>query len=148
MKSKYDLTENTVYNFRRWFISYINTFPSSDITMHHSFTLKKEHSLRVCKEILNLGNLLGMDFEGLLLAETAALFHDIGRFEQYYRYKTFVDGNSEDHANLGIMVLRENSIMNVLERSTRDLILKTISYHNRLSIPEGESDTCPFSAGC
>ena len=41
----------------------------------------------------------------LLLAKTAALFHDIGRFPQWKHYSTFVDSVSEDHALLGLEVL-------------------------------------------
>jgi hypothetical protein len=138
MIAKFKITENIVTGFRNWFVKYINSFPVSDADMQHGFTLKKQHSLRVCKEIIHIGSGIGLDREELLLAESCALFHDIGRFEQYSRYKTFVDGKSENHADLAIKVLRENRILDVLDKTPRDIVIKAILYHNRLSIPEGE----------
>jgi putative nucleotidyltransferase with HDIG domain len=138
----FDIGEDTVSGFRNWFISYVKFFQSSDPIMNHSFAVKKEHSLRVCKEILNLGGLLGLHLEELCIAETAALFHDIGRFEQYRRFRTFADGRSENHAELGIKILRGDYVLDALERVPRDLIIKPILYHNRLSIPENETKPC------
>ena len=59
--------------------------------------LKEKHSLRVCNEILNIGKNHNLTDNNLRLAEAMALFHDIGRFEQYTRYQTFVDKKSENH---------------------------------------------------
>lgn len=138
----FSIGEDTVSGFRSWFIRYVKSFQSSDPVMNRSFALKKEHTLRVCKEILNLGGLLGLHLEEGFIAETAALFHDIGRFEQYKRFRTFADSRSENHAELGIKVLKEDHVLDALERVPRDLIIKSILYHNRLSIPENETEAC------
>ena len=73
-----------------------------------------------------------MNGKDLRLAEAIALFHDVGRFEQYARYHTFVDRRSADHAWLGVEILRKEG---ELDGSTRDLILRTVSYHNRMDLP-------------
>lgn len=140
MTAKFKITEDIVSGFRNWFVKYINSFNVSDADMQHSFMLKKHHSLRVCKEIIHIANRIGMDREQLLLAETCALFHDIGRFEQYFRYRTFVDGKSENHADLAVKVLRENMTLDILDKHPRDIIIKAILYHNRLQIPTGEDE--------
>jgi len=106
--------------------------------------MKEKHTLRVCQEILNLGNKLGLNHGDLCLAEVIALFHDIGRFEQYARYKTFVDSDSEDHAALGIKILKENDVLAGFDEPTRNLILRSISYHNRASLPRVETEACLF----
>ncbi len=141
MSAKFKITERTVTGFRNWFVKYIGSFPVTDTDMHQSFTLKKHHSLRVCKEIIHLASRIGLNREELLLAETCALFHDIGRFEQYFRYRTFVDGKSENHADLAVKVLRENMTLDILDKTPRDIIIKAILYHNRLKIPAGEDET-------
>ncbi len=46
-----------------------------------------------------------------LLAETAGLLHDAGRFEQYERYRTFRDGESEHHGRLAVQVIRTHGLL-------------------------------------
>lgn len=79
-----------------------------------------------------------------MIAEVMALFHDIGRFEQFIRYRTFVDKKSENHGELGVKILQQEKVLAVLEEDTRELILKAILYHNRLLIPENESPVCIY----
>jgi len=106
--------------------------------------LKEKHTIQVCKEILKIGEQLGLNDNELRLAEIIALFHDVGRFEQYARYKTFVDRESEDHAELGVKILEENRVLNRFDESMQSLILRTILYHNRAALPEEDTDTCLF----
>jgi hypothetical protein len=70
--------------------------------------------------------------------------HDTGRFEQYARYKTFVDSQSVDHAVLGVGILEKNEILCSLDEPTQDFILRTIRYHNRAILPREETETCLF----
>lgn len=138
------MNNDTVSGFHHWFVGYVKSFQSPDPAIQYGFSIKKEHSLRVCKEILNLGSLLGLHSEELRIAETAALFHDIGRFEQYKGYGTFADSKSENHAELSIKILREKCVLDKLERIPRDLIIKSILYHNRIVLPEAQDDTVIF----
>ncbi|MHB9099376.1 MAG: HD domain-containing protein [Syntrophales bacterium] len=139
MTQRYRINEEYLTRFRSWFINYVSAYPAAD-----PVTLKKEHSLKVCREILSIGSQLDLDTERMLLAETVALFHDIGRFEQYSRYRTFVDCKSENHADLGVKVLREKGILDLLDKRSRDVIFKSILNHNRLRIPEGETESVAF----
>ena len=78
------------------------------------------------------------------LSEMIALFHDIGRFEQYARYNTFLDSRSLNHAEFGVKILREKGVLNSLDASSRELILKAISNHNRATLPRHEDKACLF----
>jgi len=131
-------------NLKDWFFHYVDTFESIDNDVQENIVLKKNHTLRVCKEIVHLGEVLGLSDEDLKLAEIIALFHDIGRFEQYARYKTFVDRFSENHAELGVKILKEKKVFDEFEKSTRCLILRAILYHNRASLPVDETEECLF----
>ena len=108
--------------------------------------LKKKHSKRVCGEIIRIGRRLGLSGDSLRFAEITALFHDLGRFEQYARYRTFVDHKSENHAALSVKTLKENDVLDGLKVALKDLVYRIISYHNRPSLPDGETDTCLFYA--
>jgi len=138
------LDKRNVANLKNWFTSYVHTFKCNDLELQQNIDLKENHTVRVCKEILNIGEELGLSDDALRLAEIIALLHDIGRFEQYARYKTFMDGKSEDHAELGVKILKKYNVLKQLDDTTRDVILRSIKYHNRPSLPHGETETCLF----
>jgi len=83
------LSKKSVADLKKWFTSYVQTFKYKDLELQQNIDLKKDHTRRVCEEIINLGEQLGLNEDELRLAEIIALLHDIGRFEQYARYKTF-----------------------------------------------------------
>ncbi|MEA1928662.1 MAG: HD domain-containing protein, partial [Candidatus Auribacterota bacterium] len=129
---------------RDWFDGYVRSFRSEEREFQQNIEMKEKHTRRVCAEIRALGEELGLHTEDLQIAEVLALFHDIGRFEQYARYRTFVDRDSEDHAALGVKILKENGVLVGLDEPTRDLILRSISYHNRAALPREETEECLF----
>ena len=128
--------------FKDWFNNYVNSFNSDDEVLQQNIDIKKVHTYNVCKAIIDIGKSINLKPNDLYLAETIALFHDIGRFEQYARYRTFVDSKSENHAILGINVLREKEVLKNLKDSTADFILRCILYHNKLELPKNESEKC------
>jgi len=70
-----------------------------------------------------------------MLAETIALFHDLGRFRQYSEFKTFQDRKSRNHGLLGALTLIENNVLNDLPEEEHSLILQSIKFHNAFAIP-------------
>jgi hypothetical protein len=121
--------------FREWFMDYVNNFSSNDSTINDNIEMKIEHTAKVCENILLLAKSENVSEEGCRLAETIALFHDLGRFEQFTRYKTFNDFNSENHALLGIKILNRIGILTRLSPDEKNLILKAVEYHNLKKIP-------------
>lgn len=141
-----DINQKSVWDLKKWFFSYVRTFKYGDQNFQENIILKEKHTIHVCREILNIGNQLGLNDDELRLSEVIALFHDIGRFEQYARYQTFVDRQSEDHAKLGIKVLQRYGVLNGFDDVIKNLILRVINYHNRASLPQEETETCLFFA--
>lgn len=129
---------------KSWFDDYIQQFFSYDPIIQENIDLKARHTRRVCEEIVDIGENLDLSKEDLSIAEVCALLHDIGRFEQYSHYRTFSDYRSEDHAALGVKVIKSNRILNNLESTVADIILRVVGYHNRVSLPVGEKDCCIF----
>ncbi len=138
------MEKETVNDLLRWFSEYVQAFKSNDPEKDENIVLKEEHTRRVRREICEIGWALGLSDEELRLAEVLALFHDVGRFSQYAKYGTFSDRRSCDHAALSVKVLLENGVLDPLEPSERDLVCRAISYHNRASLPDGESERCIF----
>ncbi len=121
---------------KTWFNGYVSGYYTDDSEYNHPILLKKNHTKRVCENIIMLGKAMGLSDYDLILVETMALFHDIGRFEQYAKYGTFSDIASENHAKLS---LRQMATHGVLSENTKDeklLITKAIAYHNAAALPD------------
>lgn len=101
------------------------------------FVLKKEHTFRVCRNIREIAESIGLCTAELLMAETAALFHDIGRFRQFREYGTFVDAMSENHALLGCRVIDENRLLTGFGDREKKRIRDAVFSHNMYAPPEG-----------
>ncbi|HNY72874.1 MAG TPA: HD domain-containing protein [Syntrophales bacterium] len=139
-----NISEAQLVALKNWFSRYVRSFDAPDPVVRQALALKVDHSLRVCDEILNIGGKLTLGDGELRLAKAMALVHDIGRFNQYFLYKTFVDKKSADHAQLGVAALRDGNALAVIDNQASELILKAVSYHNRLHIPEDEGPACVF----
>ncbi len=126
------------------FEAYVHQFSSDDPIDQENIGLKVAHTLRVCEEIRDIGRSLDLCPEDLCLAEACALLHDIGRFKQYKEYGTFSDYRSEDHAALGVKVIKGNRLLDGLDSGTSEIILKVVGYHNRASLPPGEEERYLF----
>ena len=134
------MDNETLDHLASWFSGYVQTFEKNDPEMERNILLKIEHTFRVCGEIRALGRSLGFAAADLRTAEAAALLHDVGRFPQYSRYRTFSDRRSCDHAALSVSVLRDEGVLDGIHPGERELILRAVSYHNRAFIPEEEED--------
>ncbi|AKB37672.1 metal-dependent phosphohydrolase [Methanosarcina siciliae C2J] len=121
--------------FREWFFEYVNRFFSSDSFIRENIELKIEHTRRVCENILLIAKSEKISEKECILAETIALFHDLGRFEQFTKYNTFNDSESENHAILGVKILNKEGILTRLPGNEIRLILKAVEYHNLMEIP-------------
>jgi hypothetical protein len=129
---------------KAWFEDYIRQFSSEDPIVRKSMDLKAEHTRRVCDVIMDIGGTLDLSMEDLCVAEASGLLHDIGRFQQYLYYRTFSDYRSEDHAALGVQVIKASRVLDGLAPDTADIIVRVVRYHNRALLPVGERNRCLF----
>ncbi|RZN34811.1 MAG: HD domain-containing protein [Methanosarcinales archaeon] len=138
-----NMVENNVDTafFHLWFRKYVKGFYSDDPGIQENIRLKEAHTLRVCKEIFRLGKSLHLTESALCLADIIALFHDIGRFEQFKTYHTFDDRVSENHAVLGLKVLEETNVLSRLTKVQRSIVCKAIGYHNARELPDPADET-------
>lgn len=137
-----EVTLDDFNGFEAFFRDYVDGFCSDDEVVRENLELKKGHTFRVLGEMRTIAGSLGVEGNDLLLAETIALFHDVGRFQQFYKYRTFYDGASENHAELGLKVLQEKQVLAGLPEEERELVTKAVRYHNRLKVPADESPRC------
>ncbi|MBN2611887.1 MAG: HD domain-containing protein [Bacteroidales bacterium] len=138
------IPEEKLTELKDWFVNYMHTFQYNNPEIQQNIDLKEEHTKRVCKGIIHIGKQLKLNKDELRLAEIIALFHDIGRFEQYARYRSFRDGKSENHADLGVKILEKFGVLESLNSTIKNIILRAIYYHNLPTLPQEETDPCLF----
>jgi hypothetical protein len=126
--------------FKKWFSDYCRTFYSSNEEDRRNIALKEQHTDNVCKNIVHIARSLFPSENEILLAEAIALFHDVGRFPQYAKYKTFRDSISVNHGVLGATVLLENRVLQGLPENEQDLIIQAVKFHNAFAIPDIKDD--------
>jgi hypothetical protein len=133
------ITQKDVLKLKNWFEEYVESFRDKDEKIQRNYDLKLLHTHNVCKYIVEIAKDIGLNTNDINIAEIIALFHDLGRFEQYYKYKTFVDRNSENHSELAIKIINKYSLLEKFDNSTKETIRKAILNHNKISI-ENEED--------
>jgi len=130
------MLERALSDLKTRFADYVMGFDSDRPDVRENMDLKSAHTRRVCENILAIGESLSLSRRDLVMAEAAALLHDIGRFEQYKRYRTFADSKSENHAALGVKIVKENRFLADFRPGAAALILGAVACHNRLSVSE------------
>lgn len=128
------ISEEKVSNFKKWFDDYIYQFVNQYPDLDENIKIKANHCKNVSDEIVGLALNLKLNNNEILLAETIGLFHDLGRFKQYVKYKTFSDSKSQNHAELAIEVLNENKLLKNLSDNEVEIIHKSILNHSRAEI--------------
>ncbi len=129
------MTGKDLDNLRARFYEYVHSFYLSDPKEQMNITLKQEHTLLVCETIRVLAERLSLGQDKVLLAEAIGLFHDIGRFPQYARYKTFRDSISVNHGKLGANILAEEGFLTGIGSEESRTVINAVRFHNALMAP-------------
>lgn len=123
---------------KKAFIDYTNKYDLNN----SNITYKIHHSLRVMNYSKRIAENLNLTKEQIDLATLIGLLHDIARFEQWKRYKTYNDRKSIDHGDLAVEILEENDfIREFIDDNKYDEIIKiAIKNHNKYKIEELEGE--------
>jgi hypothetical protein len=140
------MEQEQLNKFRVWFDNYAAGFYGDDEFINANLKLKEEHSRRVCEEMRYLTESLGLTENQKRIADAIALFHDIGRFEQFVKCRTYNDCRSLNHSLLGVDILRREKVLEGLDGEEKELIEKAIEYHGMIELPNGlEGEELLFS---
>ena len=136
------MEQEQLKKFRAWFDDYVAGLYGNDEFVNANLQLKEQHSLRTCEEMLYLADELDLSGNQKRLSEAIALFHDIGRFKQFVKYRTYNDTRSINHCLLGLEVLDETKVLERVERKEKQLIEKAIEYHGVKELPKDLDGEC------
>ena len=131
-----DYSKSILTDFENKFLDYTDSFFTDNTEFDKSILLKKEHSLFVRKECRQLAETEKFSARVAVLIEIAGLFHDIGRFEQIRKFKTFVDCKSIDHGDLGCEVLLKTNMLASLPERDQNIIMASTKNHNKRMLTE------------
>jgi hypothetical protein len=129
------MEKGQVERLRVWFDEYASRFFCDDEYVNAHLRLKQEHTARTCEEIGLLAEHLELDANQKRVAEVVALLHDVGRFPQFAEYRTYNDVKSVDHCQLGVMVLREEGVLEALPDEERTWVETAVACHGRKVVP-------------
>jgi hypothetical protein len=138
------MAEDDTARLQRWFSSYVAGFYTGEAEADRVIALKEAHTARVCVTIRRLGRALKLSARQLRLAEAAGLLHDVGRFPQYARYRTFRDRDSENHGRIGLRVINRHRLLSAFSAAERAQLAQAVAYHNAAHLPPLADPTALF----
>jgi hypothetical protein len=118
-----------------WFDRYTAPFLDTDEEGQKNIRLKIDHTQKVCAAMAQLAAGEQLSAAETNLALATALLHDVGRFPQYQRWRTFRDSDSDNHARLAIDVIRAEQILAGLDPAEQLLIEEAVRFHNLFELP-------------
>ena len=99
-------------------------------------TLKRDHTWRVLNYASQLVSGAKLSSPAVdRAALLAALYHDIGRFEQFRIYGTYADAVSANHATLSLLAMHKIRALEGETKATTSLIKAAVALHNRFALP-------------
>lgn len=136
----------TVDQLQVWFDRYAEGFLEQDERLNANVAYKQHHSARTRQLMRFLSQQLQWTPHDVLLAEVIGLLHDVGRFEQLRRHRTYNDHQSLDHGMLGVEILARESLLDDFSSVDQNCIATAIRYHNARCLPASlEGDCLKFS---
>ncbi len=129
------MNQTQLDHLHSWFNSYVEPFLATDEEGIKNIRLKIEHTRKVCEVMALLSAGEGLSGNEARIAAAVALLHDVGRFPQYRRWRTFRDSESDNHARLAIEVIRDENVLAGIDPSEQLLIEEAVRFHNLLEPP-------------
>ncbi len=140
------MDNESVAQYRSWFSLFAASHYTKEEQDQRNIRLKEDHSHRVRDNALRIAEGLGLVGRDIALAGIIALFHDVGRFPQYARYRTFEDSRSVNHAVLGAKTLLGLNVLRDLPVRERSLIVRVVALHNVFLLPPRLDDEVSLHA--
>lgn len=119
----------------RWFETYTAGYAEAAGGWPTMLRVKVEHSRRVADDMRALAFEIGLPEGDVRTARGLGWLHDIGRFEQYARHRTFRDQGSIDHGTLGLEVLAAHAVLADQAPEARAAIEHGVRHHNVAVVP-------------
>lgn len=127
---------DTFNQARTAFDRHVAGFRDADGSLPFALEAKFNHTGEVCEitERIIAGE-ARFSPRDTLIFRLCALFHDISRFEQYDKFRTFLDRASFDHGDRSAALIDELGLVPELPAEDRACIIDAVRVHNKFAIP-------------
>lgn len=118
-----------------WFEKYADAKIAKSRRDPTPLTLKLRHTRNViarAARIVASENFAGETARAVLLG---ALYHDLGRFDQYLDYGTFKDAESRNHGLLSLKILKSEARLAEESAAVAKITQMAVAWHNRYELP-------------
>lgn len=107
---------------------------AGDELVRYNLAMKQEHTARVVELVSSLAEAEGLTKEMVHLCRITAWLHDVGRFPQFFHYRTFSDAQSCSHAELSV---RESELgpLSWLCPDEAHLVRTAVALHSAYALP-------------
>lgn len=122
---------------RRWFTGYALGFVEPNGQLHPMQQLKLDHSLRVADNCRLIAAAEAWSPADRALGEIAGLLHDVGRFTQFARFRTFEDHRSVNHGRHSAEIVAEKNLLAGFAAPDAAAVLDAVGLHNCRELPQG-----------
>lgn len=131
---------NAIEDFKNYAKAYLDEVEKNS-NNYNNLLRKYNHSFRVMDLSRIIAESLDLNSNLIEFIQLCGLFHDIGRFEQWKQYHTYRDSISVDHADYGVVVLKDNGLLNkyVKDEKLINTAYSAIKYHNKYKVPNNFS---------
>lgn len=119
-----------ITEFPEAFTAYYHTFPGDEMNR-----LKLDHTQRVVETARQIMRAESFPADLVPLGEAAAWLHDLGRFSQFTRYRTFSDSQSVNHALLSCGEALRLGWLDDWTPEARNRVLQAVAFHNLRDLP-------------
>lgn len=120
---------------KTWFLEYVSHYYEGSAEDIKYIELKRDHTQRVLGNAECIAASLSLDARTTKIALLGALYHDVGRFEQFRQYQTFSDGASVNHGLLGSRILKKEQPLAAELQDVQAGVRATVALHNRFMLP-------------
>ncbi|MBQ9406227.1 MAG: HD domain-containing protein [Desulfovibrio sp.] len=125
----------SITSHEQWFASYVAKERVKEEGDASPIDLKREHTMSVLDNARRIVENEGFCASLSRACLLAALYHDVGRFEQYLRFHTFRDKESCNHGQLGVRILKKEGRLAEESPLVRKLVQTGVGLHNRFTLP-------------
>lgn len=127
----------SIVSHEQWFGDFARSFWEAEKIDAAPLLLKEEHTRAVLEHARLLAAeeaLAPLPARACLLA---ALYHDVARFPQYARWRTFKDDLSANHGLWGAKILKKHRRLEGEDPQVRRTVMAAVGMHNRFRVPHG-----------
>ena len=127
--------DNNIHSHEQWLRKHAASIRAQEQEDPVPLDLKLQHTFCVLEQARRIVASEGFGQPLARCCHLAALYHDVARFTQYLRYRTFRDSLSRNHGLMGVGILKREQRLVSESLQVRKAVQTAVALHNRFALP-------------